>query len=258
MLKFDDETTQLLEIAYRGSDVSRRRRMAFDALCLSQGDAVVDIGCGNGLLTEEIARAVGSTGRVLGIDPSADMRVPASDRCAAYPNVQISEGSADALPLGEGEVNKAVAVQVLEYLPDIPFAFKEAHRVLRAGGRFVAVDTGFKTLDWFSEDVDRMRRVQQAWDHHYTEASVAALWPYLARETGFVAIEVEPFTFCDVTLRPDGIAFMLMHLMSRYAVENKHIGPAESQAWFDEQIELARQGRFFFSLTYYRLSAVKA
>lgn len=257
MLKFDEATTKLLEIAYQGGDVTRRRRMAFDALHLSEGDAVVDIGCGNGLLTEEIVRAVGSTGRVIGIEPSADMRTPASDRCARVPTAQITDGLADKLPLEDRDVDKAVAVQVLEYLSDIPAAIGEAHRVLRTGGRFVAIDTGCKTLDWFSENEDRMRRVQAAWDHHYVEPRVAALWSALARDAGFVAIEVEPFTFSDTTLRPDGIAFMLLHLMSRYAAENGHMSAHETKAWFDEQIALARQGRFFFSLTYYRMSAIK-
>ncbi|GAA6193733.1 methyltransferase domain-containing protein [Phaeobacter sp. NW0010-22] len=258
MLRFDEATTKLLEIAYQGGDVSRRRRMAFDALHLSEGDVVADIGCGNGLLTEEIARAIGASGRVIGIDPSADMRTPAANRCAAFPNAQIKDGLADVLPLHDGEADKAVAVQVLEYLSDIPAAIREAHRVLRTGGRFIAVDTGCKTLDWFSEDEDRMRCVQDAWDHHYIEPRVAALWPRLTRDAGFFSVDVEPFTFCDVTLRPDGIAFMLMHLMSRYAAENGCMSTKETKAWFDEQIDLARQGRFFFSLTYYRMSAIKA
>ncbi|MEY1555264.1 methyltransferase domain-containing protein [Yoonia sp. R2331] len=257
MLKFDEETAKLLEIAYQGGDVTRRRRKAYDALHLAEGDTVIDIGCGNGLLTEETARAVGTTGQVIGIDPSEDMRALASGRCASFPSAQIKDGVADQLPLRDGEADKAVAVQVLEYLPDIPSAIREAHRVLRVGGRFIAVDTGCKTLDWFSEDTDRMRRVQEAWDHHYTEARVAALWPRLTKDAGFSAVEVEPFTFCDVTLRRDGIAFMLMHLMSRYAAENGHMPEAEATAWFDEQLELSEKGRFFFSLTYYRLSAVK-
>lgn len=258
MLNFDEPTAKLFEIAYQGGDVTRRRRMAFDALHLIEGDAVVDIGCGNGLFTEEIARAVGSSGRVVGIDPSADMRTPAASRCKAFQTVQILDGLADALPLKDGEIDKAVAVQVLEYLSDIPAAIGEAHRVLRSGGRFVAIDTGCKTLDWFSEDEDRMRRVQDAWDHHYIEPRVAALWPRFARDSGFVAVEVKPFTFCDVTLRPDGIAFMLLHLMSRYAAENGYMSVQETKAWFDEQVDLARQRRFFFSLTYYRMSAIKA
>lgn len=258
MLKFDEATTKLLEIAYQGGDVSRRRRMAFDALHLSGGDVVADIGCGNGLLTQEIARGVGAAGRVIGIDPSADMRALAESRCAAFPIVEIKDGLADVIPLQDGAADKAVAVQVLEYLSDIPAALREAHRILRTGGRFVAVDTGCKTLDWFSEDEDRMRRVQDAWDHHYIEPRVAALWPRLTRDAGFDAVEIDPFTFCDTTLRPDGLAFMLMHLMSRYAAENGHMSGQDAQAWFDEQVELARQGRFFFSLTYYRMSAIRA
>ncbi len=257
MLQFDAETARLLEIAYQGGDVSRRRRMALDALYLSEGDTVVDIGCGNGLLTEEIARAVGKTGHVIGVDPSKDMRAAASARCEAFQTVQIRDGLADALPVQDAVADKAVAVQVLEYLPDIPAAVGEAFRILRPGGRFVAVDTGFKTLDWFSDDGGRMRQVLSAWDHHYIEARTAGLWPNLTRDAGFGAIEVVPFTFCDVTLRPDGIAFMLMHLMSRYAVENGYMDKIETTAWFDEQVDLARQGRFFFSLTYYRMSAIK-
>lgn len=192
-----------------------------------------------------------------GVDPSNDMRASAAVRCAAFPTVQFKDSLADALPVQDGNADKVVSVQVLEYLPDIPAATREAFRVLRPGGRFVAVDTGFKTLDWFSGDQERMRRMQAAWDHHYTEARVAALWPGLARDAGFTAIEVTPFTFCDVTLRADGIACMLMHLMSHYAVENGHLPETETKAWFDEQVELARQGRFFFSLTYYLMSAIK-
>lgn len=257
MLKFDKETTRLLEIAYQGGDVTRRRLKGFDALHLQSGDTVVDVGCGNGLLTEELARAIGPSGKVIGVDPSEDMRALASTRCASNPNVEIENGRADTLPLRDGRADKVVAVQVLEYLSDIPSAIREAHRVLREGGRFVAIDTGCKTLDWFSEDTGRMQRVLAAWDHHYAEARVAALWPKLTQNAGFSAIEVEPFTFCDVTLRPDGIAFMLMHLMSRYAAENGHMTEAETTGWFDEQIELANQGRFFFSLTYYRMSGIK-
>jgi arsenite methyltransferase len=101
-----------------------------------------------------------------------------------------------------------------------------------------------------------MRRVQAAWDHHHTEERAAAPWSSLPRAAGFAGIEVAPLAFCDVTLRPDDIAFMLRHLMSRYAVANGHLSGAETKAWFDEQVDLARQGRFFFSFTYFRMSAL--
>ncbi|MEX0280606.1 MAG: methyltransferase domain-containing protein [Arenibacterium sp.] len=257
MLQFDETTTALLETAYLGADATRRRRMAYDALDPASGDSVVDIGCGNGLLTIDLARGVGPSGYVLGIDPSPDMRAAARKRCQDLPWVQISDGLADTLPIDAESADKCVAVQVLEYVPNISSAIKEAHRVLRRGGVFVAVDTGFKTLDWFTEDEARMARVQHAWDHHYTEPRVAAHWPGLARQAGFGAVEVVPFSFCDTTLRPDGIAMMLMHLMSHYAWENGHMPEDEAKAWFDEQLELATTERFFFSLTYYLMRAIR-
>ena len=257
MLEFDEATTKLLEVSYQGGDVRRRRRKALDALDLKGGETVVDVGCGNGLLTEELAEAVGATGRVIGIDPSADMRAPAAARCAKFPMVTIEDGVADALPLPDCSADKIAAVQVLEYLPDIPAALVEAFRVLRPGGSLVAIDTGCHTLDWYSEDDMRMRRMQNAWDHHYTEARVAAHFPNFARKAGFVSPQIVPFTYCDNTLRPDGIAFMLLHLMSRYAVENGHVADDEAKAWFDEQIKLSEDGSFFFSLTYFLISAQK-
>ncbi|WP_082643624.1 methyltransferase domain-containing protein [Ruegeria denitrificans] len=73
MLKFDAETTRLLEIAYQGAELTRRRQASFDALRPAPGETILDVGCGNGMLTAELARAVGSDGYVIGIDPSADM-----------------------------------------------------------------------------------------------------------------------------------------------------------------------------------------
>ena len=70
MLKFDAETTKILDDAYQGADITRRRQASFDALTPIPGETIIDIGCGNGLLTGELARAVGPKGRVIGIDPS--------------------------------------------------------------------------------------------------------------------------------------------------------------------------------------------
>ncbi|MEO0621648.1 MAG: hypothetical protein AAFU49_19845 [Pseudomonadota bacterium] len=57
MPEFGAVTTKLLEIVYPGGDASRRRRMAYGALHLAEGESGVEIGCGNGLLAHEIARS---------------------------------------------------------------------------------------------------------------------------------------------------------------------------------------------------------
>lgn len=257
MLEFDAQTTRLLEIVYQGADITRRRQASFDALQPIAGDTIADIGCGNGLLSLELARAVGPGGKIFGIDPSNDMRKPAMERCGGYEWVEIMTGTANELPLADATADKAVSVQVFEYLEDVPGAIAEANRVLKPGGRLVIGDIHLDSLVWFSDNTDRMNRMIASWNHHFTDRGVSAILPALMREAGFVIEDVQPFTICDYTLKPDGLATMMMQLMARYATQNNHVPEQETQAWLNEQKSLAEQGRFFYAVTHFVVSAHK-
>lgn len=257
MLKFDKETTRLLDIVYQGADITRRRQASFDALRPKADETIVDIGCGNGLLTLELARAVGSGGKTIGVDPSSDMLGPAKERCKGFDWVDIMIGTANELPVETGTVDKAVSVQVFEYLDDIPGAIAEVQRVLKPGGKLVIGDIHLDSLVWFSDDKDRMNRMIESWDHHFTQRDVPAILPSIMRDTGFVVEDVTPITTCDHTLKPDGLATMMMQLMARYAVDNSHVSDNEASAWLEEQKTLAAEGRFFYALTHFVVSARK-
>lgn len=258
MLQFDAETTRKLDIAYTGGDVIRRRRATFDALDVLPGEVVVDIGCGNGLLTAELARATGPTGRVIGVDPSETMLDAARARCAGFPWTDLTEGTAEATGLEAALADKAASVQVFEYLSDIPAALREAHRILRSSGRLVISDIHFDCWAWHSDDPDRMQRMIDAWDHHFTERRVPALLPPMMRDAGFVVDRVAPVTICDHVLRPDGLANMMLLLMESFAASGGHVPAEEARAWADEQRALAAEGRFFFAITQFVTSATKA
>ena len=257
MLKFDAETTRLLEIAYQGADVTRRRQLSFDMVDPRPGETILDIGSGNGLLSAEIARAVGPAGRVIGIDPSEEMRKPAKERCREFDWVEFCDGSASALPLEDSSVDKAVSVQVFEYLDDIPAAVKDACRVLKCGGRLVVGDIHFDSLVWFTEDQARMDRMVAAWDDHFVERGVPAILPAIMRDAGLEVEAVESVTICDHVLKPDGLAMMMIRLMESYAIQNRLVPEIEAFEWRAEQEKLASQGRFFFSITHFVVSARK-
>lgn len=257
MLEFDAETSRLLDIAYQGADITRRRQASFDALQPKPGEMVLDIGCGNGLLSLELARAVGPGGRVIGIDPSEDMRKSATNRCREFKWVEIVDGSACKLPVESGTADKAVSVQVFEYLDNISGAAREAFRTLRPGGRLVVGDFHFGSLVWFSDHPDRMARMLAAWDNHLVERGVPAILPCILRNADFVLEDVRPITFCDHDLKPDGLANMMLRLMERYAVANGYFSSGETQEWVEEQLALAKAGRFFFSITHFVVCARK-
>src|ERR1700689_4628805 len=65
------------------------------------GSTVIDVGCGCGATTIEIARAVGPSGRVAGIDVSSGMLAVAAERLRQFGNAMCLLGDAAEMPLGD-------------------------------------------------------------------------------------------------------------------------------------------------------------
>lgn len=257
MLTFDAATTRILDESYEGGDFRRRRLTVMEALAPRAGDRIADIGCGSGLLTLELSRAVGPEGAVIGIDPSAEMRAGAARRCAGRDNVRIIDGAAGALPVDDGALDGAVALQVFEYLDPgaIAVALTDLSRALRPGGRLVVGDIHWDTIAWASEDFVRMRRFLDIWDGHVAERRVPAVLPPFLREAAF-AVEATVTLGCtDTILRADGLAHMLLHLIPHYAVGNGLATVEEARAWAEEQRRLASDGRFFFHVAHFTVVA---
>ena len=117
---FDDKLSRKVEALYRTPDIIEQRRQVLEALTLTAGERVLDVGSGPGLLAHSMALTVGSKGRVCGIDAK---RVDGSDGA-----------NATKLPYPEGSFDAAVSTQVYEYVQDVPAALAELHRVLNQSG----------------------------------------------------------------------------------------------------------------------------
>ncbi len=108
------------------------------ALALLDATMVVgDLGCGTGSLSLALARHVAE---VHAIDGSAAMLDAARQRLQGEANVTVSEGSLEALPLGDASLDVAVLMLVLHHVAEPSRVLKEARRVLRDGGRLLIVD----------------------------------------------------------------------------------------------------------------------
>lgn len=105
------------------------------------GDVVLDVGCGGGRTVGKLAAAA-SSGTVYGVDLS-DASVAAARRFNAplvsAGRVSIEHASASALPFPDSTFDLVTAVETHFWWRDLAGGMREAHRVLKPGGRMVVI-----------------------------------------------------------------------------------------------------------------------
>jgi ubiquinone/menaquinone biosynthesis C-methylase UbiE len=185
LMRFDDETSRRLDVLYSGADAQRRRREVLRMLAPVPGERILDVGCGPGFLTAELAVAVRPGGQVHAIDPSESMLALAKARCAADPHVTLAPGDAARLELPDDDLDAAASVQVHEYVRDIEGGLRELFRVLRPGGRLLLVATDWDSIVWGSADPGRMARILDAFEEHLSHAHLPIRLAPLLRDAGF-------------------------------------------------------------------------
>jgi ArsR family transcriptional regulator len=107
-------------------------------LNLLPSDAVIaDLGCGTASLVADIAPHVK---QVIGVDNSKDMLKAGRQRTRKLGNVELREGELDDLPVADNSCDYVLFVLVWTYIDRVEHVIAEAKRVLKPGGRLIAID----------------------------------------------------------------------------------------------------------------------
>jgi arsenite methyltransferase len=256
-LEFDRRLVERLERLYATRDVLRRRELVHAALGVRAGDRVLDVGCGPGFYVAELLEVVGRDGFVVGVDVSADMLAVAAKRAAGHDHVEFREADATALPVAAASFDRALSVQVLEYVQDVSAALVEMRRALRPGGRVLVWDVDWATVSWHATDAELLQRVLAAWDKHLTHPSLPRELAPQLRNAGFEHIQMDAHPFATTELIPDAYGGSLVPLLEQYVAEQGGISEAEAKAWADDQRELGERGEFFFAVTQFCFTATR-
>jgi trans-aconitate 2-methyltransferase len=158
-------------------------REVLELLKLERNERVLDVGCGQGKITAQIASRT-PRGSVVGVDPSHDMISFAQSHFGALPNLRFQVADARALPFTQ-EFDLVVSFNALHWVPDQEAALRSIHNALVRDGKaqLRLVPAGPRqSLESVVEDIRR----EAKWDTYFRDFAD----PYLrltAEEYGAVA-----------------------------------------------------------------------
>jgi ubiquinone/menaquinone biosynthesis C-methylase UbiE len=254
MSKFDSaEVVDRIERMYSSPPVVAQRTRTRAALAIRPGEQGLDIGCGMGLLSCEMAREVGPSGRISGIDGSERMIAAArrrAEREQVADRVTFTLGDAGRLEFASATFDFAVAVQVYLYVANIERALAEAARVLRPGGRLAIVDTDWDSCVWLTSDRERHRRMLEARMQEFAQPHLPPALPGLIRRARLDPLDVQVLPLLELRHDPDsfsaGVIDGTAAMATRFGIE-----PAEAEAWSRDLKSRTGEGEYFFSVNRY-------
>jgi SAM-dependent methyltransferase len=163
---------------------------------VQDGDAVLDVGSGTGVLALHIAAAAPSS-RITGVDPSAGY-INFAQKRAPTNRVNFEVGDAQQLRFSDSTFDRTLALLVMNFIPDRTKALREMIRVTRPGGVVAAAvwdyGEGMEMLRIFwDEAVARDPAIASRDERHMPlsrKGQLEAFW----RENGLLGLEEQPLT----------------------------------------------------------------
>jgi len=165
---------------------------------LRPGSTVLDVGCGPGTITVDIARRV-APGRVLGIEPVSGPLEQAREHAAGVDGVEFALGDVYALDHPDGAFDVVHAHQVLQHLTDPVAALREMLRVCRGDGVVAARDADYAAMTWYPDPPELrrwLRLYQQVARHNGGEPDAGRRLLGWVRAADLTTVSVTASAWC--------------------------------------------------------------
>ena len=234
---------QFMDISHALPTARSYKQEIMEQLALKVGATILDVGCGTGVDTQDLARAVGPQGRVVGIDNSETMLQEARAR-AVDMQLPVEYVLADAtqLPFADASFDGCQASRVLGHLREPDQALTEMVRVARPGARIVAADGDLDLTAVEIPDRALARKMIHAACDQMVQGWIGRQIPRLFKQAGLSDIRVEG------RLMPLDYAFFQIvfgRILQRAQVAGTISEEELSRFW--HALEQAEQEQLFFA-----------
>lgn len=245
------ELVDFVELRARSPDEVAMRQACLDLLQPAVDEKVIDVGCGSGVVTRDIARRLGSGGHVLGVDPNAYLLREAARLAreeGLADRIDWREGDARRLDFADASFDLVVCVTVLAHIPDSEPVVAELVRLLRPGGRIGILEIDPESMLINHPDRELTRRVLSAAnDYGFANAWVSRRVPGLLQAAG-VSCQVRAFT--SLERDPGGFLARAAELRPRIALQAGAISREEADRWLELLQAEMRAGRYLAGMSY--------
>ena len=249
-----------LEFRAKDPTFTAYREAYLELLDLPRAEAVLDLGCGTGVVTRAIAARDGFAGTVTGIDQSPEF-IAAAERLAAADGlgdrVAFIVGDAHALDLPAASFDVAVAHTLVSHVRDPLAVLAEAARVVRPNGSVAVFDGDYSSLTFACDDAQFGEAMERAVQSIIKSSPrVMRELPRLLPKAGLRLMATQAHVYAEA-----GSSGFLLNLAETYgpvAASTGLVPVAQADAWLADQRRSAEDGTFFAACNYYAYVAQRA
>jgi len=220
------------------------KELGWELIGLSNGQSVLDVGCGIGVDFPTLLNRIGSTGSIYGVDISHAM-IKEATTLNPQPNVHLSvEDVTSHLSFKDNMFDSVFTFRTLQHVSSPLAAVKEMVRVTKVGGKVLMSEPDWDTVTLSSTD----RKATRKYCRNFADSRIRNGWIgrellQLAKHVGLANIQVVPTTFA---IRDFATANALLSLTE---ISKEVLPLPQATKWIDEFKQKDEQGVFWFGVT---------